>query len=157
MATLDLVVDADDDGFDADEDCDDTEPAVHPGATELCNGVDDDCDDEIDEGCPCDDGATRPCGSDVGECSPGTERCTAEQWGACEGETGPQPELCNGVDDDCDGEIDEQCGSGSGGAAASPDEDADSGCGCRSHPQRSSGALWSLLAVLGAGRARRRR
>lgn len=35
------------------EDCDDTDPAVNPGAEEMCsNGVDDDCDTEIDETCP---------------------------------------------------------------------------------------------------------
>ena len=32
-------------------DCDDSDPARHPGATEACNGIDDNCDGRIDEGC----------------------------------------------------------------------------------------------------------
>ena len=42
------VVDEDGDGFDAGSDCDDTDPDRYPGATELCDGVDDDCDDAVD-------------------------------------------------------------------------------------------------------------
>ena len=34
-----------------DDDCDDSDSAVNPGASEICNGVDDDCDTQIDEGC----------------------------------------------------------------------------------------------------------
>jgi hypothetical protein len=40
--------DADQDGFPVGEDCDDADPAVFPGATEVCNDVDDDCDGLID-------------------------------------------------------------------------------------------------------------
>ncbi len=63
-------IDADGDGyavFDADlcptgEDCDDSNPAVNPGADERCNGLDDDCDGNIDlktTGCP---GGAANCG-----------------------------------------------------------------------------------------------
>jgi uncharacterized protein (TIGR03382 family) len=41
--------DADGDGFPACEDCDDSASAVNPAAEEVCNGIDDDCDAEIDE------------------------------------------------------------------------------------------------------------
>ena len=45
-------VDADGDGYDdAPEDCDDNDAAVHPGAPELCDGQDNDCDGSVDEGC----------------------------------------------------------------------------------------------------------
>jgi hypothetical protein len=43
-------VDADEDGYDESNDCDDQDPAVHPGTDETCNGVDDNCDGEVDEG-----------------------------------------------------------------------------------------------------------
>ena len=50
--TTDAAVspDADADGFGADVDCDDTDPAIHPAAPELCDTLDNDCDGAIDEG-----------------------------------------------------------------------------------------------------------
>jgi hypothetical protein len=46
------TVDADGDGTPDGPDCNDASAAVHPGATEACNAVDDDCDGQIDDGCP---------------------------------------------------------------------------------------------------------
>lgn len=45
--------DLDMDGYKNDEDCDDTDASVYPGATERCNGQDDNCNSEIDEGDVC--------------------------------------------------------------------------------------------------------
>ena len=44
------TTDTDGDGFASDVDCDDTNPAIHPGATEIQDAKDNDCDGEIDEG-----------------------------------------------------------------------------------------------------------
>ena len=46
----DEQVDADSDGYTADVDCNDEDSTTHPDAEELCDGVDTNCDDEIDNG-----------------------------------------------------------------------------------------------------------
>lgn len=83
--------------------------------TETCDGKDDDCDGTIDEGCQCKAGASRVCypgpsGTEgVGSCREGRQRCSDEgQWGFCQGHVVPAKERCNGLDDDCDGETDEE-------------------------------------------------
>ena len=170
--------DADGDGVDAaDGDCDDLVAIVHPGATELCDGLDGDCDGEIDEGyddhdadgdADCVDadddddgvlddgdasgeGGDQPCaggeaalcddncpleanadqadldGDGVGDAcdedKDGDGFAAADEGGSdcddldatvspgvVEGQPDPDGcELCNGADDDCDGEVDEGC------------------------------------------------
>lgn len=85
---------------------------------EICDGVDNDCDDAVDEDCDCNPGATQSCYSGpegtqgVGLCHPGKQQCSdAGSWGSCADELTPIDEACNGVDDDCDGDIDEDFGS----------------------------------------------
>ncbi|MEK6526653.1 MAG: MopE-related protein, partial [Nitrospirota bacterium] len=91
--------------FDGTMGCTDDSASV----AELCDGVEDeDCDGAVDENCDCVDGETRTCGpaSETGECQFGIQTCESGTWGLCESATFPSVELCNGLDDDCNGVVD---------------------------------------------------
>jgi N,N-dimethylformamidase beta subunit-like, C-terminal/Putative metal-binding motif/Bacterial Ig domain len=99
--------DDDRDGYAEPQDCNDANPAVFPGAVEICNGVDDDCDGQTDEPFP---DLGNACSAGVGECHrAGVRVCTgdgtATQCSAVPGT--PTSESCDGLDNDCDGQTDE--------------------------------------------------
>ncbi|MBM4393335.1 MAG: FG-GAP repeat protein, partial [Deltaproteobacteria bacterium] len=123
--TPDDEADADGDGWRACAgDCDDGDALVSPDDVELCNGWDDDCDGTVD-------------GADAVDASTWYTDADADEWGdpaspvvACEqpadavadatdcndADDAVNPaatEACNGVDDDCDGTIDEDGATGS--------------------------------------------
>ena len=84
---------------------------------EACNLADDDCDGRVDEvgDCRCEAGTLRVCGAGepagVGTCTAGVQTCTPEGfWGTCEGSVAPALEFCSGLDEDCDGAVDESTG-----------------------------------------------
>jgi hypothetical protein len=98
-------------------------PVVKP-AVEVCDGYNNDCDTEVDEGlygacggcvvgvdtewdCIDTDPGAGECRVGVGECDPDNSTPGSPVYINCVNSQGPTAETCNGKDDDCDGQIDE--------------------------------------------------
>jgi hypothetical protein len=114
-------------------------------SVEVCDGLDNDCDGDEDDGqdlecCGLDgagDGETRACGAGRGECKTGIKQCQVDAgktrgvWGPCLDvdsgmpvvAPGTLPDTCDGLDNDCDGDADEDfaiggdCEAGEGACA----------------------------------------
>ncbi|MCP3686386.1 MAG: DUF4215 domain-containing protein [bacterium] len=112
-----------DDILTASEECDDGNTVSGDGcdefcqlecvpATEVCDGLDNDCDYEIDE-----DLGETTCG--LGVCENTVDNCVDGEDQVCDPFEGSSEEICDGLDNDCDGETDE------GGVCDSEDSDSD--------------------------------
>ncbi|MFT5684390.1 MAG: hypothetical protein ACI8RZ_005331 [Myxococcota bacterium] len=113
--TGDASVDADADGYDESEDCDDANSVVNPGAEEICDGVDNNCDGTVDEGVTSTFYADDD-GDGFGDAGSTTEACEVPSGYVATGtdcddtssESYPgASEQCDDEDNDCDGTIDE--------------------------------------------------
>ncbi|MFH1403650.1 MAG: CARDB domain-containing protein [Candidatus Altiarchaeota archaeon] len=92
------VVDLDGDGYSEGEDCDDSNPLVHPESDEECNNLDDNCNGVADEGLTFDDDSDGY--TSMGSCTGARNDCDDSNFNVKPGMT----EACgNGLDDDCDG------------------------------------------------------
>ena len=107
--------DVDGDGYTSDADCNDFDAAINPGMSETCNGIDDNCDGNIDEGVLTTYYADAD-GDTYGDASNSTMACSmpegyvTDNTDCNDSDAAVNPgatEVCNGVDDNCDGNIDE--------------------------------------------------
>ncbi len=104
-----LTFDTDTDGYTtpdscegSKDDCDDNDADINPGATEVCDNIDNNCDGSIDES------LTQNCPLQAGVCWEAIQTCTAGTWSTCDyGKYYEETEIsCDGKDNDCDAVVD---------------------------------------------------
>ncbi len=139
------IGDFDGDGYGGlDGDCDDNDPTRNPAANEICDGFDNDCDGDVDEGVKnscggcgyppvelcgdnidndCDDVVDTDCDTDLDTdgVTPNDGDCDDSRDDVYPG----APEVCDGVDNNCDGFVDEYVKNSCGACAPEPEEICD--------------------------------
>jgi hypothetical protein len=114
-----LVGDEDGDGYKPSEgDCDDSDENVNPGVVEICDGIDNDCDGQVDENATtkyyadADGDGFGDANSALAACEPpegyvaNDTDCDDNEKNAWPG----NPETCDGIDNDCNGQVDDGVG-----------------------------------------------
>jgi len=137
-STPTALTDLDGDGFDVETDCNDNDSDINPGATEICDGIDNNCDEAVDDtteggttfyldtdsdgygdlnapvvACSLPSGASM----DSSDCDDSNAAIHPGAGESCDG---------NGVDEDCDGLVDDADDTVSGGSTFYADNDQDS-------------------------------
>ncbi len=114
----DGLQDADGDGFTDDEDCNDRDATVQPSAMELCNGIDDNCDGQVDEGVRTTYYSDRD-SDGFGDAASGEDACeqpagtSTNNLDCDDTDASVFPaaiEVCDGIDNNCDNAVDEGVG-----------------------------------------------
>ncbi|MDH5324026.1 MAG: MopE-related protein [Gammaproteobacteria bacterium] len=109
------LADHDKDGVSAPQDCDDNNKAVRPGAVELCDGIDNNCNGQVDENVALHkvDNGLAQCRSgklELQSCQKGYADCDGQIANGCEIDTMVDADNCGACDNFCGGEI---CAAGS--------------------------------------------
>ena len=111
-----VLLDSDGDGYYQDEDCDDSDSSTYPDAPEICDGVDNNCNQEVDEGVTVTVYVDAD-GDGFGDSSQEMQACAASDGlvpnandcNDLDATVFPSaPEVCDDQDNDCDGDIDEE-------------------------------------------------
>ena len=150
---------------DNNSDCGPNSVTVHPGGVELCNGIDDDCntlkDDNVTDSVAC-------VSTGLGECAPGRTACIDLPDGGlsrpCQSVKTPKPEICDTLDNNCNGAVDEQpeCGGpvslrvGPGVVGGAQDLNrsllfSELTAGCLKGTPGATGETWSVPTWTGTG------